>query len=320
MKRKREYKSRFFPFSPTLPWKIDRGKYIIPEIDFETWHRALDGRDIVIVAFGGLVESFFSLCVAEALVSFDSSHNVYWLGNSEYLFLSSAQGLCKPSLINLTNDILKKYPVPLFFDNDKNAYFNVLNNYLCRVSYWGKYPEVVKAPIFEQMAKNIMVPWRNYVPKLRNLGTDFVDELCRMRRIHQKAKIVTIILNNNEDDRLNWSLVNLKEFSQLAAHKGLKVIVFTHNVGALYGTNILANKYDIRNILQTIRKSWLVLSNDINWSLISLAISNAKLMSESVEDQYSLLKNAEFLGVNTDIFTDSDLSPIGVFRICEGLL
>jgi hypothetical protein len=319
MKPKKKYRSRFFPFSPGIPWKLSNGKYIIPEIDFETWHKVLDGREIIIAAFGGLLESFFSLSAAEALVSFDSSHKIYWLGNPEYSFFVRAQGLCKISPVKLTPEILKQYPVPLFLDNGGNAYLNILNNYLVRKSYWGKYPDVVKAPVLEQMSGNIMIPWRNYVPKLRGLGTEFFDELHNTGRVRQTTKVISIVLSNTNKDILRWNLQNIKEFSQLASHKGWKVIVFTHKTSAFYGTNILAIEYSLRNILQTIKKSWMVLSNDINWLLISLIISDAKLISRHLDNQYSLFKNAEFLGVNNDIFTDRHVSPIDVFGICEGL-
>jgi hypothetical protein len=319
MKKKKKCRARFFPFSPGIPWKLNNGKYIIPEIDFETWHKVLDGREIIIAAFGGLLESFFSLCAAEALVSFESSHKIHWLGNPEYSFFVRAQGLCKISSVKLTPEMLKQYPVPLFLDNGGNAYLNILNNYIVRKSYWGKYPDIVKAPVLEQIAGNIMIPWKNYVPKLRSLGTEFFDELRSTGRIRQTTKIISIVLNNTNKDILRWNLQNIKEFSQLASHKGWKVVVFTNKVSAFYGTNILAVEYNIRNILQTIKKSWVVLSNDINWLLISLVVSDAKLISKHLDNQYSLFKNAEFLGVNTDIFTDRSISPMDVFGICEGL-
>ena len=319
MKQKKKYRARFFPFSPGIPWKVKNGKYIIPEIDFETWHKVLDGREIIIVAFGGLLESFFSLCAAEALVSFDSSHKIYWLGNPEYSFFVRAQGLCKISSVKLTQEMLRQYPVPLFLDNGGNAYLNILNNYLVRRSYWGKYPDIVRAPVLEQISVNIMIPWRNYVPNLRGLGTEFFDELCSTGRIRKTTKVISIIFGNTNKDIMRWNLQNIKEFSQLASHKGWKVIVFTNKTSAFYGTNILAVEYNLRNILQTIKKSWVVLSNDINWLLISLIISDAKLISRNLDNQFSLFKNAEFLGVNTDIFTDQSISPMDVFGICEGL-
>jgi len=319
MKQKREYKAKFFPFSPGIPWRIERGKYIIPDIDFETWHKVLDGRLIIITAFGGLIESFFSLCAAEAIVSFASSHKLYWLGKPEYHPLLRIQGLCKTSSVNLTPKVLRQYPVPLFLDNSGNAYFNILNNYLFRTSYWGKYTEEVSAPIFEQMASNIMIPWRDYVPKLRNLGSEFLDNMYKIGRLRTTSKIISIILSDTDNDILQWSAQNIKEFAQLSSHKGWKVIVFTNNTNALYGQNVLTVEYNYRNILQAIKDSWVVLSNDIDWLLISIMISDAKIISTHVDNQYGLFKNAEFISADNDIFTNRNLLPVDAFGICEGL-
>jgi hypothetical protein len=319
--RNEKYKPQFFPFSAGIPWKVERGKYIVPEIDSETWHKVLDGRDIVITAFGGLFESFFSLAAAEALVSFDPGHKLFWLGRPEYSFLVRAQNVCKFCDINLTPDRLKSYPVPIFFDQEENAYFNLLNNYLIRTSYWGKYPEPVNAPVAQQIFNNVMVSWRRYIPQLRNLGTEFYDELCRTGQLRERSRIVLIVLNHTNDDTLQWNLHNIKEFSQLAAHKGLKVVVFTHNTRLFYGTKILAHEYDVRKVLQVMKHSWLVMSSDIDWLLIALMVSDAKVIARHIQGPFDLFKNAEFLEVHNDIFTDWHwVSPVDAFTICEGLL
>lgn len=279
----------------------------------------LNGRSIIITSFGGLIESFFSLCAAEAIVSFESSQKLYWLGNSKYHPLLRAQGLCKPSSINMKPEILKQYPVPLFLDNGGNAYFNILNNYLFRTSYWGKYTEEVHAPIFEQMARNIMIPWHGYVPKLRNLGNEFLDDMFKIGRLRPTSKVISIILDDTNNDILQWSIQNIREFAQLSSHKGWKVIVFTNNTNALYGPNVLTAEYNYRNILQAVNNSWVVMSNDIDWLLISIMTSDARIISTHIDNQYSLFKNAEFLGVHNDIFTNRNLLPVDAFGICEGL-
>jgi hypothetical protein len=322
MKSNDRYKSKFFPFSAGIPWKIERGKYIVPEIDSETWHKVLDNRPIIITAFGGLLESFFSLAAAEALVSFDPGHRIFWLGHQEYSFFVRVQNLCKLSQIAFKPEILKSYPTPIFLDADGNAYLNVLNNYLERTSYWGKYPEPVNAPVLEQMFQNVMVPWRqSYIPKLRNLGIEFFDELRNTGRLRQRTKVVCIVLNASQNDVLGWNMQNLKEFTQLASHKGLKVVIFTHDVSVFYGTKILAHEYDLRKILQVIINSWMVLSSDIQWLLIALMLTDARLISKQMDGPFDLFKNAEVLGAQNDIFTDRErMSPIDAFTICEGLL
>lgn len=317
-----KYKPKFFPFSSGIPWKIDRGKYILPEIDSETWHKVLDGRNIIITAFGGLLESFFSLAAAEALVSFDPGHCVFWLGNQEYSSFARAQGLCKLSHINLTAEMLKSYPTPLFFDQNNNAYMNILNNYLIRTSYWGKYPETRKSIALEQIFENVMIPWRqDFVPKLRRLGTEFYDELVNTGKLRHRSRIILIVLKPTKEDVLKWSLNNIKEFSQLASSKGFKVVVFAPNTNMFYGAKLIAYEYDIRKILQVMKNSWMVFSSDVHWLLIAIMTSSAKVMSSHIDGPFDLYKNAEMLGVTNDIFTDQKwMSPIDAFTICEGLL
>ena len=315
----RKYKPKFFPFSAGIPWKVERGKYIVPGIDAETWAKVLDGRNIVITVFGGLFESFFSLPVIEGLLSFDSDHQVSWLGHQQFASLVRLQGLAKISTIDFSPDGIVNYPVPIFFDANNNAYFNLLHNYMVRTSYWGKYAEVVNIPATEQIFQNAMIPWRR--PNLRHLGHEFIDELSKVGFIRPKSKVVLIIHKPTQNDVLGWNIQNIKEFAQLASHKGLKVIVFTTTPNMFHGSKIIAIEYDMRKIIQTMKIAWMILSTDISWLMIGLLVSEAGLMARQVDNQFDLLKNAEFLKAQNDIFTDRQLiSPIDAFTICEGLL
>ena len=324
-RRERKYNPKFFPFSAGIPWKIERGKYIIPEIDLETWHQVIEGKNITLVAFGGLIESFFSLSAAEVLFSIDPiGSNIFWLGDFKYSSFMHMQNLCKPSTIDLTPQVLRKYPTPIFFDRHDNVYFNLLNNYLIRKSYWNQYPENINDAALKQIFKNVMVDWKDYIPKMRLLGDDFFQKTCQTGRLTQRSRFILIILDDEVRgmDMLGWNIHNLKELSQLVRGKGLKVIVFTNNVRKFYGTNILAFEYNIKNILQFINKSWMVLSNNIDWILISLMTSRARLVSrQHIKESFDLFKNAEFLGVENEIFVDNeDLSPMDVYNICSGSL
>lgn len=319
--KEKKYKPKFFPFSAGIPWKIERGKYIVPSISREIWYKVLDDKCIIITVFGSLLDSFFSLSVAEMFAAVDPRRKVYWLGNSEHEILVRLQGLCKSSSIILTKDDVERYPTPIFFDKKDNAYFNVLNNYLIKTSYWGLYPKKVNTPILKQIFDNVMVPWNGYVPKMRNLGSEYYDELVRIGKLRDKSRIVTIVLNENIEDMLDWNIHNIKEFVQLATNRGLRVVVFSKFSNLFYGTKIITCDFDIRNVLQLINKSWMVLSNDINLLIISMMISEAKIIGPALEGPMDLLGNAEFLGVHNDIFTSSDwISPIEAYTICEGLI
>lgn len=319
--RKVKYKPKYFPFSAGIPWKVERGKYIIPEIDAETWNEVLKDKNIHIVSFGGALESFFSLSAAEAIFSIDQSKKLYWIGNAQWSSFCRAQGLCKISPIDFTKDLLSEYPVPLFFDKDNNAYFNVLNNYLVRSSYWGLCLEKVESPVLGQIFRNVMIPWNNYCPKLRSLNNNVFDELCKTGRVKHKSRVITLILDKTECDLLEWNLQNVKEFAQLVSTKDLKLIVFTKNIKIFYGTKIIVEEYNLDRILSIISNSWMILSNTIDWLLISMMLSKAKIIGRTIDGSFNLIKNAEIIESDNEIFTSKDrVSPIDAFTICQGLL
>ena len=71
---KSKYSTKYFPFSPGIPWKIKNNKYVVPEITTDTWKDTLKDRDIVILSHGGLLESFFSLYFVAAINKIESNN------------------------------------------------------------------------------------------------------------------------------------------------------------------------------------------------------------------------------------------------------
>jgi hypothetical protein len=312
---------KFFPFSGGIRWEIAHGKYIHPQIDLDTWNRALEDKDIIVVAFGGLLETLFSLTFVEALKILRPNQNLYWLGSEKYSNLHFMNGGSKNCNINLTPKILKNYPTPIFFDADNRVYFNVLNNFLLKKSYWNRYPLNRTETVFEQIFSNLSVPWsKSYLPKLRNIGTDFIDGLIKANRINSKSKIITIILENTDKDILKWGTQQIKEFVQIASSRGFKVVVFSHDISRFYGSKILVFEYDVRKILQTIKTTKLLLSNNINWLLSSLLISETAIVCKNESGPYDIFKNAEYIEVENDIFSyQESVSTLDVLAFAEGI-
>jgi hypothetical protein len=318
-KTKKSYK--FFPFSGGIRWEIRDYKYIHPSIDLDTWNTAVNEKDIIITVFGGLLESLFSLTVIEALYKLKPNQNIYWLGTDKYSNLHYINGISKPCSISLTPKILRNYPTPLFFDKDNKIYFNLLFNFLLKKSYYNKKPKEREEPIFEQIFLNALIPFNNsYLPKLRRLGTDFIDDLIKSNKLTSKSKIITIILEKTNNDILNWGVQQIKEFVQIVSAKGFKVIVFAHDISRFYGSKILAFQYDVRKILQVIQRAKLLLSNDIQWLLSGLLISDTGIICKDENGPYDIFKNAEYIGVENDIFSYRDsISTLDVVAIAEGL-
>lgn len=313
---------KFFPFSGGIRWEVRNGKYIHPQIDMDTWNAVIDCKDIVVTSFGGLLESLFSLTVVEALHRIRPDQDIYWLGNDTYSNLHYINGISKSCSINLTPKMLKNYPTPLFFDKDNRIYFNLLFNFLLKKSFWNCYPKERKEPVFEQIFSNALIPFdKSYLPKFRRLGTDFIDELIKTNKLTSKSNIITIILEKTNNDILNWGVQQIKEFVQIVSAKGFKVVVFSHDISRFYGSKILAFQYDVRKILQIIQKTKLLLSNDIQWLLAGLVTSNeVGIVCKDEKGPYDIFKNAEYIGVENDIFSYRDsISTLDVVAIAEGL-
>lgn len=317
----KKYKPRFFPFSAGIPWQMEMGKYIIPNINDFIWEKTINNKNIIIVSFGGLLESFLSLMAAEAFKKTKYNNKLFWKGFSNFNDLVKFQGLCSISDVNITNDDIKNYPTPVFFDKNDNVYFNILNDYKIKKSYWGQCHKEVNLPIIEQIYRNICIPWDGFFPILRNIKSDIYDNLYKTGKIKKRTKIISIILNDVEDDILDWNIYNTREFAQLASNNGFKVVLFSKDANRFYGSNLFSYKYNYQEVIQFINKSWMVISNDIDWLIISMMISNAKIISKKMFNQYDLLKNADLIGVDNDIFTFNEwYSPIDVFNICKGLV
>lgn len=310
MTRKIKTYIKYFPFSPGIPWKMNN-KYLMPEIDADLYKDIVSDKNIMVTAFGGPLESFFSLATLEMLVKFfPSNKNLFWLGNNKYNFFSHVQGLSKICKINLTPDKLKKYPVPLFFDAKNNVYLNCLNNYVVKKSWWGLYPEFNKDPLLKQMSDNMMVPWDNYIPKIRKLPNDNFNLWKKVNNYNERKKSILIFPDKLDSIHnykcLGWNEHSIRELSALLYGTGIQVLVCSNN--SFYGTNIKTFKYDLELILNLIPDAWLVLSESVDWHLISMMLSNCISISKQTEN-YDLFKEIEFLDKDNILNIEENLTP-----------
>src|SRR5690606_22885327 len=165
-----KFSKKFFPFSPGIPWTIKNRKYIVPEIDGNTWNRVLKDKTFIITCYGGLLESFFSLAYCEAIAKIEPYRKITWMGTTDFEYFVNAQGIASINSFDLGANIVDKYPAPIFMDKQNNAYFNVLNNYLETKSYRSKWPYYNKDICLKQLYKNCMLEWNCNIPKLRNIN------------------------------------------------------------------------------------------------------------------------------------------------------
>lgn len=314
--------TRYFPFSPGIGWKIKNGKYIIPEINLDVWNKVTANKDITVVAFGGLIESYLSLCYLEMLNYIIPGNTLYWCGDARFDSMAILNGIAIPEQ-TVPKPILSKYPAPIFLDANKNVYFNCLNNYLTVKPYYGGKGYLDKTPIAKQLLRNSTMPWDNqYIPKFRKLAIP--------ASLLQWSKIVKFDVNkpfvclfqrlgwsNHKASALGWNEVQIKALSSMLRQRGISTIIFTHNPGKFYGSSAYCLTPSMEHILYAIHKAKAILSEEVDFLLLAMMSSNAKVIMKKVSKHLSPIQNSRYLGIHKSIFVGKRWSPPEVFDIID---
>lgn len=309
------YSTKYLPFAPGIPWKVQNGKYIVPEINGETWRSVVGNKSIILLTHGGLLEAFYSLTILEAFKLENPHRTLFWSGNQQFKYLFDYNALSKYISINLD---VSKYPTPLFFDkNDDYIFFNALYNYITIKDFRGfDNKKENNKPIVQQIFSNSLIEWNNdYIPKLRLL-----DEIeCKRHKdwlnsygISKLGRYVVYFASNSSFDSLNWSFGQIKEFSALLKSIGINFVVCT-NDRLNWPVGIKIARPDIA--LTLIKNAWAVLSADLDYLLISPAINNdAIIISKFIDSKpYDLIKNVDFIGAANIIYSGIDINPYDTF-------
>lgn len=322
-----EYKIRYFPFCPGIPWNCENGKYVMPEMDTDTWLSAIQDRDVVVVAHGGLLESFYSLSICEAINIIKPGKRVFWSGNEQFHDLISMQGLANIFEFELKKEKVEKYPVPLFFDRDNRVYFNCLNNYIIRKSCLKnsrKYSQKSnKNIILKQICDNLLVEWDiRYLPKFRSANDTDVIKWKKQENLHLNQSYIAFFPEGVSDiSCLGWSMQKIKEFLVLMKQLDISVILFSNNHDKYYSSDGLFYKAPLNNInllINLLLDSRVVISESVDYILLAFALApKATIMSrQPVQKQYDLYRNAEFIQAENiiSIGESGGISPMEIFR------
>ena len=314
--------TRYFPFCQGVGWKIKGGKYIIPEINLDVWNKIIFDKNIIVVAYGGFIESYFSLCYLEMLNYIAPKNKIFWSGNSKFNSLISLNGIGK--ILDFPKKVLSKYPVPIFMDDDKNVYFNCLNNYLTVRPYYGGKGYSDKSPILKQLWRNSMTPWNNqYLPKFRRSNfpnTDFL-QWSKITKFDLNRPYVCLIQNLNWSEHtyssLHWSDTQIKGFAAMLRQKGISTLVISNDIGKFYGSSVhcIVPKSDL--IIHAIANAKAILSEEADFILIAKILSGAKIITAPATRKLSLVSNGKFLNNVQDknIFLSKRWTPQEVFNI-----
>lgn len=315
---------RFFPFSPGIPWKIKNGRYIVPELSYESWKLALNDRNAIVTSFGGLIEAFTSLCLLEAINYVSPQTKTYWCGDLKFKSLVAANGLAAFSDLELNQTILQNYPVPLFMDQEKNVYFNVLNNYIEVKTYHGAKGYHDKKPILRQILRNTMMDWDDrYIPHLRNLRC--MEEFGRWAKtayFQTNRPYVCVFpdrgMSRHACSTLNWTDTQLKAFAAMVKQQGFSPVVFTDRVGRFAGSVVYALPVRLDLIAAMLPNAAAVLSEEVDYLMMANLLSTAKLISRPTKNELSLQRNNRFLKKQNVIYTTKNLTPLTAFNAVCG--
>lgn len=261
------YKS--FPFAPGILWNIKNGKYILPYLELNKINSFIKDNPIKIVCYGGLIESFFSLSILEAY-NFYYKNDLYWIGNPDFKDLISWQGLAKFDN-SFPKEKIYQFPTPLFKDLSGNIYCNSLLNYRNIKTYYGIKIKHNASACFNQIFNNsLFQEWDNkYIPCFR-----------AKNKINKIGNLVVIFPDasnfcNQEINCLKLSKQELKSLNNILTQYGYKCIFLTDNIDY---NGMHAEKLNLDNIFTYLQQASFVLSNQVDFLLLSLLISKAKVI------------------------------------------
>lgn len=310
-----KYQIKYFPFSAGIPWKYDEDQIIIPKIASEIFQKSTYNKKIILLAHSGLFESWLSLSFFETIYIRDPSLEVYWAGN--YNEILDINKLAKP--IEISNKLKIKYPVPIFFDKEDCVYFNCLNNYENIISLTADIIKNNEKPAIKQISDNFLITWdAGYLPKIRKQeqSKEF-KSWCDLNKFNLEKPFILIVpnktkLSSHNISCLKWGEQEIKLFSVLLKKYNISLVSMSVDEKSTnyYDGLFYKAPLSIDFIFQLVSKAKAVLSKDIDFLLLTMMISSAKILSEKNDtEMFDLNKNKNYIGATNDIYISEGLIP-----------
>jgi hypothetical protein len=274
---------RIFPFAPEIPWKISRS-FIKPQLTQYLFKTILDkSNSFTIVCYGGLLESYCSLYVAELLYSLSEDIKIYSQGNKQFLQLLYFNGLNineVPGYIEVPKNLLKKYPTAVFFDSLNNCYFNFLNNFLEKTAIYSMNKFKNNYPIIKQLIENSTQSWNKLlIPKFRNnIENQQLINWKKSNKIKDNHKFVLYIgktgLSIHKDKFFNWNEQDKNAFAQLIKNKGLNLISIDNSNIFNLSNNYLEAPFSLSTYFYLLQKAYAIISEEPDGIFIGSLLNN----------------------------------------------
>lgn len=319
----KDFSIKYFPWAAGLPWKVKRGKYVLPEIPVTLLHSILTEKQLVVCAFGGFLESFYSLSVLEALNVEFPSHKLYWSGNDSYHTLLGANGLALP-FAEIDQKDINRFPTPIFLDKNNRAYFNCLINYLVKKTYYltGGYPDG-RAAIQQIIEKSTFSHNSNIKPKIRyNDEMGDHTSLFKAHSVDLSKPFILFIPDHtscsiHNDSFLNWNKSQNKSFITLATQAGYQVVVLTESPSQYWGINAKIIPFSIELFLTLVPQAKFLISRDVDFPLVSCSISDAAIIANKTVGCFKIDKNSHIIGKDSVIYSDEEFLPLSALQAME---
>lgn len=310
---------KYFPFSKGIPWRFhwkNSKNTLMPRIPFNIFYDSIQHKKIISLAFGGFLESFFSLSLLEIVNKYLPQNELSWLGNKEFFNLVKMNGLVKHCNNSFDKKNLIRFPLPLFFDKNDNAYFNVLANYIDNSISGGK----TLYPLFRQLKDNCMIKWSDdFVPQLRH--TDFLEELnthFNLIKFKENKPFLLFFdsLNNltiHKEKSILWNRQQLYSFASMLKQLDIDVIIITNNINQYQGSALKAMPFRFDFAWYMLKKAKFLMSFDIDPLFIGMFISNSIIISNRLNNEYDIEKALKVLRNKNKYYLSDNLSQLEAY-------
>lgn len=309
----------YFPFAPGLPYKVRRGRYIIPKIDADSWNRIFHNRQVIILSHGGFFETLFSFSMVEAISQLKIKQKIKWFGNDSFDQIRQINGLAKKSDLEIEPEVFSKFPVPIFFDKKDNLFVNCLNNYRKVFSYVGEFRYNDKRAATQQIFQNMMIDWSPlYFPKLQQDCPESLLKLAKLRRVDLERPYILLIpdhtgWSDHEVCCLNWSINEIRSFAAMVRGSDYSLVILSPHPEKYHGIKAFIPPFQLNYLLYLLGHTKVLLAREIDFMLSVLVMGNAKIISLETTDEFKIEKNKKFLKADNDVTVLRDLSPLGAF-------
>ena len=299
-----------------------RGKYVVPELPAELVSGVVRDKELVVCAFGGLLESFYSFAIVETMNKNLFGKNLYWAGNGEYEALVAANGLAKPFYESVTVHDTQRFPTPIFLDRNGRVYFNCLNNYLERKPYYSTRGFSDERAAIKQIVEKSTLQWDDrHVPQIR-FPEEFGDfsDLFKSRNISLDKKSILLIPDEtgtsiHTTDCLGWNEHQVKSFIAMAVKADYQVILLTVRPEIYWGTSAKVIPFSINMFFALIQRVKFVLASDVDFLLVALGCGDAGIISNQTVGALKLSKNSAVVRSESVIYTSDEILPGKAFEI-----